>query len=70
MDLREYLTKNKITQKKFANFVGISESKLSLILIEKQIPFVSEALLIERATEYQVSAIEILRLDEKNRLPQ
>lgn len=50
MDLRTYLFDNKIKQREFANYVGIRDSYLSLLVNKKKLPRKYMQKLIEYAT--------------------
>lgn len=66
MKLIKYLQSNNIRQKEFASMAGISESYVCLILKGRRLPSVSVALQIEKATNGEVQAIEILGLINNN----
>ena len=67
MQLVDYLRKNKIKQKSFAQLIGVSESYVCLIIQGKRLPSVPVALQIEQAAKGQVKAIELLGLNTCNK---
>jgi transcriptional regulator with XRE-family HTH domain len=60
--LKKYCQKQGITQTELARRAGIHTSYITHIIKGRKTPSVEVALLIERATGYQVSAIHLLGL--------
>lgn len=67
MKLADYLYFNKMTIGDMAQKIGMSREHLGKIVSGKQIPSVKTARKIEEGTEGQVSAIELLMLDDKSK---
>ena len=63
MKLVDYILSSGIKRRKFAERIGVSESYISLLVNGKRRPSVSVALQIERITGGNVSAINLLGLD-------
>ena len=63
MNLVDYLLTSRVKRREFARDVGVSESYISLLISGKRRPSVSVALQIERITGGEVSAINLLGLN-------
>jgi transcriptional regulator with XRE-family HTH domain len=67
--IERFCLKHKISQTELASKVGVDDSYVSHIKKHRKIPSVSIALLFERATNGEISAIELLGL-ERNSTPE
>lgn len=62
MNIQQYCDHAKITQTELARRAGIHTSYITHIIKKRKVPSVAVALLIEKATNYEVSAINLLGL--------
>jgi DNA-binding transcriptional regulator YdaS (Cro superfamily) len=60
MNLRDYLTKNKISMSKFAKDLDVSVSTISLLINGKRRPSAELALAIDKITNGKVSRDEVM----------
>jgi len=64
MKLNEYLRKNNISKKEFAKRVGVARMYLHHVIAKRNTPSPNLAKKIEKATNYEVSRLELLYPDE------
>ena len=62
MDIKTYCKKNGLSQTELANEAGIHPSYITHIIKGRKVPSVAIAILIERVTQGEVSAIKLLGL--------
>lgn len=67
MNLDEYLWKNKVRQRDFAALIGSTDSMVSWLRSGGRRPSVELAKRIEKATNGEVTAVELLGLTPKKK---
>ena len=68
MDLDEYLWRNKITQKRFAEIIGMNHNTLCGLIHKKITPTLINALNIVKVTNGDVDIETLVKLKDKGKM--
>ncbi len=66
MELKEYLIKNRIPVTEFAESIGYTRNYINLIVNKRVVPSSRLALVIEKATDGEVTTSELLKNNKED----